>query len=82
LLVLIPFGIGMVLGIVLISRLFEYLFKKYEIPTYFAIIGFVLSSVIGIFLTVDNLVFNPLTIGIGLITLIIGFVIAYRLEEK
>ena len=41
--VLIPFGIGVVLGIFLVSKLVEYLLKKQERKTYFAIMGLVTS---------------------------------------
>ena len=48
LLILAPFGIGVALGIVGIAKLIEFLLKKYEVPTYYGIIGFVTSSVIGL----------------------------------
>ena len=46
--VLIPFGIGVVLGIFLVSKLVEYLLKKQERRTYFAIMGLVISSPIAV----------------------------------
>src|SRR5574344_911758 len=36
LLILVPFGIGIVVGIILIAKVIEYLLKKFEIKTYFA----------------------------------------------
>lgn len=84
--ILIPFGIGVLIGIILIAKLIEYLFKKHEVKTYYAIIGFVISSVISIIM--QNFIMNGLvklnlieTI-IGIILFIIGYFIAYRLGDK
>lgn len=46
--ILVPFGLGVVLGIFLISKLVEYLLAKHERITYFAILGLVISSPIAI----------------------------------
>lgn len=48
-LVLIPFGIGVLLGIFLIAKLITFLFEKYGVQTYCAILGLILSSPIAIF---------------------------------
>lgn len=42
---LIPFGIGVVLGLVFCSKLIKYLLKHHEAVTYAAIFGFVLGSI-------------------------------------
>ena len=84
--ILIPFGIGVLIGIILIAKLIEYLFKKYEVKTYYAIIGFVISSVISIIM--QNFIMNGLvklnlieTI-IGVILFVVGYLIAYKLGDK
>lgn len=41
---LVPFGIGVVLGIFLIAKIIEWLFKKFPTQTYAAIIGLIVSS--------------------------------------
>lgn len=46
--VLVPFGIGVLLGIFLIAKLVEYLLKQHERMTYFAILGLVMSSPIAV----------------------------------
>ena len=48
-LLLAPFGIGVLLGIVLIARLISFLFERYGIQTYGAILGLVLASPFAIF---------------------------------
>ncbi len=80
-LILIPFGIGVLVGFVLIAKILEYLFKKFEVPTYFGIIGFVLSSLIGIFVQTEGLMFVPMQIIVGIILFAIGFVVALKLGD-
>ncbi len=46
--ILMPFGIGVLLGIFLIAKLVEHLLKQYERMTYFAILGLVTSSPIAV----------------------------------
>ena len=44
-LVLLPFGIGVVIGLVYCSKLIKFLLAKFPVPTYAAIFGFVLGSI-------------------------------------
>ena len=48
-LVLIPFGIGCVIGLFTVAKLIKWLLKKYPMPSYSAILGFVLGSILCIF---------------------------------
>ena len=80
--ILIPFGIGVLVGIVSIAKLLEYLFKRHEQVTYFAILGFVFASIITIFMGATGFVFTPLSVLCGFLLLIIGMVITYRLGER
>lgn len=79
LLILIPFGIGIVLGIFIIAKIIEWLLKKYEISTYYGIIGFVLSSIISIFIPLSGFTFT--NVSVGLVLMIIGFYGAYKLSK-
>ena len=85
-LILIPFGIGVVIGIVLIAKLIEWLLKKYESKTYFGVIGFILASVIAIPVSVyheiEEITFTVPQVGIGVVLLALGAVIGYKLGEK
>ncbi len=84
--ILIPFGIGVVIGILLIAKLIEYLLKKFEIKTYYGILGFVFASIISIIL--QNFFMNGiisislLEVIIGIILFGLGFIIAYELGDK
>ena len=49
-LLLAPFGIGVALGIFLIAKLITFLFEKYGVQTFCAILGLVISSPIAIFI--------------------------------
>lgn len=80
------FGIGVLLGIVLIAKLIEWLLKKYETKTYFGVLGFIIASIIAIPISVyhefGNVTFTiPQTI-IGIIFLILGIIVGYKLGEK
>lgn len=81
LLILIPFGIGVVIGIIGIAKIIEWLLKRYEIPTYFGIIGFVLASTISILVSM-GMPSDLFQLGLGIILTIVGFGIAYKLGEK
>ncbi len=79
------FGIGVLTGIVLISKLIEFLFKKYETKTYFGVLGFIFASIIAIPLATFSeaqLTFNILHIVIGIVMAFVGGVVAYKLGER
>ncbi len=80
------FGIGVVIGIVLISKLLEMLFKKYKVKTYFGVLGFVFASVIAIPLSacieLNSVDIDILQIFISIILLALGTVISYKLGDK
>lgn len=80
--ILAVFGIGVLLGIIVIAKIIEYLLEKQPIKTYYGIIGFVLSSMISIILPLLELNFVISQVVIGIILLLIGMVIAYKLGEE
>ena len=76
------FGIGVLIGIILISKLIELLFKKFETKTYYAVFGFVIASLIAIIKPLFSLKLSILEIIIGIFLLIIGFISAYKISDK
>jgi putative membrane protein len=80
------FGIGVLVGIVLISKLLELLFKKYNVKTYFGVLGFVFASVVAIPLSacieLGTINMSLDQIVISLILLMVGTVISYKLGDK
>ena len=80
------FGVGVLVGIVGVAKLIEFLLSKYETKTYFGVIGFIIASIIAIPIatmnSVPNLIFSISQILIGLIVMIIGGVIGYKLGDE
>lgn len=80
LMVIIPFGIGLVLGTIILSKVINYLLNKYKISSYYAIIGFTFSSIL---LLLGETLSNNYSIGELLISfffLIMGYFIGNKLE--
>lgn len=80
--ILIPFGIGVLVGIVLIAKLIEFLLEKYEVKTYFGILGFVLASVLTLIYGLFGNSFDIVQILIGVVTFFIGSIVAYKLGDE
>ena len=81
-LILTPFGIGVLVGMVAIAKMIEVVFKRYPAYAYWAIIGLLFGTPIAILL-VDN--FPGLSVGgvlSGMIALICGLFISNKLGEK
>ena len=78
--ILAPFGIGILVGMLLIAKLITFLLNKFEIKTYFAIFGFIFSSLIVIFFK-NEINFNILEFIIGLILAFVGFIISYYIAS-
>ena len=75
-------GVGILLGIVLAAKLIEYLLDKYEIPTYYGIIGFVIASIISIFITAVSSTVSIIEIIIGILLMVVGMFIAKFIGDK
>ena len=70
LLLLVPFGIGVLLGILLIAKLIDWLFDRFPSQTYSAIIGLVVSSPFAILYAS-----GALAGGLNWIELVVGIVL-------
>ncbi|MDD4547689.1 MAG: DUF368 domain-containing protein [Bacilli bacterium] len=81
-LILVPFGIGVIVGFLLIAKLIEYLLNKFEVKTYYAILGFVLGSVLMIIKPVMAYDITLVTVITSIIFGLIGMVIAHWLGER
>lgn len=75
-------GIGIIIGIIIAAKLIEYLLKKYEIPTYYGIIGFVISSIISIFITAVSSYVGTVEIIVGILLMILGIFLAGIIGDK
>ena len=77
-----PFFIGVILGVIIISKIIFYLLKKYNEQTNYCIIGFTLSSVLLLLLQTFERKINFMDVIIGLILLILGFILSFKLEKR
>lgn len=82
LLILIPFGIGILIGIVLIAKLIEMLLNKYKIKTYYGILGFVLASIIALIVPLFGLSPSLYEVLVALVLVFLGLTIGYKLGDK
>lgn len=76
------FGIGIVFGFFLISKLMKYLLSRYPDATYFAIFGFILASLVGIYAEsayYQNIDAVQIILAVALLG--IGFCISYFLAK-
>lgn len=80
-LILAPFGIGVLFGIISIAKLIKYLLKRFEVQTYSAILGFVISSGILIVSSLFGLSCSTIELVIGIILLIVGTLVTYKMES-
>lgn len=71
--IIIPFLIGLVIGIFLTIKLVNYLFKNYYTQTYNIILGFLLSSILSMFISTLKCSYTINQVLIGFILFIIGY---------
>lgn len=81
-LILLPFGIGCVLGILLISKLMSWLLKKAPTVTYCAILGLIVASPFAILYKMGNPTYTPVSIIVGILLLIGGAAFTYYFSKK
>ena len=83
---LVPFGIGVLLGIFLIAKLITFLFERYGVQTYCAILGLILSSPFAIFYNTGLLSqlggLNAMILISGVLAGLVCAAAAYFLGEK
>lgn len=80
--VLAPFGIGVVIGIIGIAKILEYLFKNFEVQTYYAVLGFIIASIIALITGIIGVKVSTMELVIGIILFIVGTIIGYKLGEE
>ncbi len=80
--ILLPFGIGIVVGIFAVSKLIEWLFAKFPSVTYSAILGLIVASPIGIFAKMGHNNINAISIIIGIVLFIASAWFTYWFGKK
>ena len=81
-LILVPFGIGVVIGIFLIAKIIEFIFQRAETHAYWAILGLILASPVAILLKTDWSGFSVVAVVTGAVTFAIGWFIASKLGDE
>lgn len=77
--VLIPFGIGVLIGVVAVAKLLEFILKKYETTAFWAIMGLVVASPFAILIMMGDVTINVVNIVTGILLLAVGFFVAMKL---
>lgn len=77
--VLVPFGIGVLVGIVAVAKLIEFMLKKYPLITYWAIIGLIVASPFAILIMMEVGTVGVVEILTGIVLLAAGFLISFKL---
>ena len=65
--------IGLIIGIILISKLMNYLFKKKKTLIQYIILGLVISSIISMVITTLSSTYDIIDLIIGIILMFIGY---------
>ena len=81
LILIFTFMLGVFIGIIFISKIIEWCLKHYKRETYYAIIGFVLSSIISVIYEVSKFPFNLTHLIIGIVLLVINTVLVYKVFD-
>lgn len=79
--ILLPFGIGVIVGIVGIAKLIEIIFNKFPLYAYWAIIGLIAASPIAIIAMGSFPVLTIVNVLTGIVALCVGVFIAMKLGE-
>lgn len=80
--ILIPFGIGVIIGIFAIAKIIELLLQHYETLTFSGILGLVCASPIAVLMNTDLSEFGIISILISIVTFFIGCGISYFLGRE
>ena len=80
--ILVPFGIGVVAGIFVIAKIIEIVFKKWPLLAYWAIIGLIVASPVGILMMGEFGMVSVVSVLTGIVALAVGIFAAMKLGEE
>ena len=80
--ILLPFGSGVLIGILGIAKIIEIIFEKYPVYAYCAIIGLIAASPIAILVCSNFAGFSVSVLLISIVTFAAGFGIAIKIGDK
>lgn len=79
--ILIPYGIGIFIGIIITSIVINYLFNKYNKLTFSFILGVILSTLVTLLLKIFSYHINIKDLVIGILLLSLGIIISYFFDD-
>lgn len=79
--ILLPFGIGVIVGIFAIAKVIEFVFNKFPLYAYWAIIGLIVASPIAIVAMGSFPALTVINVLTGIVALALGFFVAMKLGE-
>ena len=79
--ILMPFGIGVIVGILAIAKLIEFIFNKFPLYAYWAIIGLIVASPIAVLAMANLPKLTVLNVGTGIVALCAGVFVAMKLGD-
>lgn len=79
---IIPMGLGLLVGVILVAKLMNYLFQKHKQTTYCGILGFAFSSVLLLFFQTFEQAYSIMQITVGIFFLFLGIYVGYKLDAK
>lgn len=79
--ILLPFGIGVLVGLFLIAKLIKYLLKRFPIQSYFGILAFVVASIVCIIIRMDKSDFKIGEFLLGILLMCMGMFITFILGK-
>ena len=79
--ILMPFGIGVIVGVLAIAKLIEFIFNKFPLYAYWAIIGLIEASPIAIIAMASIPALTVLNVSTGVVALCVGVFIAMKLGD-
>jgi putative membrane protein len=81
-LIMLPFGIGVLVGIIVVTKIIAKVLKVWPNASTWGILGLIVASPFAIILKVGVVTIGPLTIIGSLACFALGFALAYKLGEK
>lgn len=79
---LIPFVIGLGIGLIIMVKVINYLFRKFEDKVYAFVLGVLLSSIVLLIVQTFINDFNVMHLIVGLVFMVIGIFISSLLDDK
>jgi len=76
------FGIGVIIGVIVLARIIEIMFNKFKISTFYAIIGIIVASPIALLSNLNFANVDFIGVLLMLVCIVIGFVCSMFLGER